>query len=282
MVHGVEQRGESSQDELAGADAAEPALARLWQMRRPLLLGTSSVLVALGLWEALSAAGIVPAFYVSAPSQILATLGTMLLDGSLGKHAGVSASEFAIGYALAVAVGIPLGMGIGWYRRFAALMDPFVAFFYVTPRITLIGLIVVWLGIGINAKAALVFLGAVFPLLISTTSGLRSLDPALVKCARAFGASDWQFFRTIALPATVPFIVTGLRLAVGRGLIGLVVGELYIASAGIGYLIAAGGQTFQADLVFVGIFIIGATALVLMRLIGMVEEKYSSWRPQSH
>ena len=119
---------------------------------------------------------------------------------------------------------------------------------------------------------------AVFPVIISTFSGMRTLDANLLKCARSFGANDWQIFRTIAIPGSIPFIITGLRLAVGRALIGVVVGELYAATAGVGYLITVAGATFQTDKVFVGVMIICFSGLSMMELLKHLEHHFEPWR----
>jgi NitT/TauT family transport system permease protein len=168
---------------------------------------------------------------------------------------------------------------MGWYRRVAYVLDPFVNAFYATPRVALLPLVVIWVGIGIWSKIAIVFLGAVFPVLLSTYSGVRTTDARLLRAARSFGADDLQIFRTLILPGSVPFIVTGLRLGVGRALIGVVVGELYAATAGIGFLISVAGNSFQTDKVFVGVLLIALVGIVSMELLGRLERRFERWRP---
>jgi len=203
---------------------------------------------------------------------------TAIAKGSIWKDIWVSFQEFAWGYLLAVALGIPLGILTGWYRRLNYVVEPFVSALYATPRVALLPLFIIWFGIGINSKIAVVFAGAIFPILISSFSGMRTLDANLLKCARSFGANDWQIFRTIALPGSIPFIITGLRLGIGRALIGVVVGELYAATAGVGYLITVAGATFQTDKVFVGVMIICFGGLGMMELLKMVEHHFEPWR----
>ncbi|HEY7065964.1 MAG TPA: ABC transporter permease [Chloroflexota bacterium] len=202
----------------------------------------------------------------------------VIAKGSIYKDIWVSFQEFALGYLLSVIVGIPLGMLTGWYRRLNYALEPFVSALYATPRVALLPLFIIWFGIGINSKIAVVFSGALFPVLISTFSGMRALDPNIVKCARSFGANDWQIFRTIAIPGSIPFMITGLRLGVGRALIGVVVGELYAATAGVGYLITVAGATFQTDKVFVGVMIICFSGLGMMELLRHVEHHFEPWR----
>src|SRR5438105_7211850 len=151
---------------------------------------------------------------------------------------------------------------MGWYRRVGFGIDPFVAFFYSTPRIVLVPLLIIRFGIGIWSKIAVVFLGAVFPMIVNTMAGVRNVDGSLVKAAKSFGASDAQLFRTVVLPGSVPFILTGLRLGVGHALTGVVVGELVAAQAGLGLMMATAGATFQTSKVFVGLVIISTAGIL--------------------
>lgn len=227
-------------------------------------------------------------FFAGGSGAVFAALGAGNLAGAWGAVQGgsiwkdiwVSFQEFAWGYGMAVVFGIPMGMLTGWYRRLNYVFEPFVSALYATPRVALLPLFIIWFGIGINSKIAVVFAGALFPILISSFSGMRSLDSNMLKCARSFGANDWQIFQTIALPGSIPFMITGLRLAVGRALIGVVVGELYAATAGVGYLITVAGATFQTDKVFVGVMIIAFTGLVMMEMLKRLEHHFEPWRQQ--
>src|SRR5256886_12501566 len=141
-------------------------------------------------------------------------------------------------------------------------------------------LVIYWLGIGILSKVGIIFLGAVFPLLINTRDGVKTTPANLLTAARSFGASEWQIFKSVVLPSTVPFILTGLRLAVGRALIGVMVGELYAATAGIGFMITVAGATFQTDKVFVGVLIFAITGMILTDVIDRYEHRFDKWRPK--
>jgi len=148
------------------------------------------------------------------------------------------------------------------------------------PRVTLLPLIVIWFGIGIWSKIVVVFLGAVIPMLINTFSGVKTNEERFLRVARSFGASELRIFWTIVLPGTVPFIFTGLKYAAGRALLGVVVGELYAATAGVGYLIAIAGNTFQTDKVFAGILIVMFTGLVTVEVLNRLERRFDAWRPK--
>lgn len=243
------------------------------------LLGTLSVLLALAAWEAAGRLRLVDPLFISSPSRIAAAGIELFASGGLWNDLRVSGVEFLVGFALSVLVGIPLGLVMGWYRRVAYVLDPFVNAFYATPRVALLPLVVIWVGIGIWSKIAIVFLGAVFPVLLSTYSGVRTTDARLLRAARSFGADDLQIFRTLILPGSVPFIITGLRLGVGRALIGVVVGELYAATAGIGFLISVAGNSFQTDKVFVGVFLIAVVGIASMELLARLERRFERWRP---
>ncbi|NIO70518.1 MAG: ABC transporter permease subunit [Anaerolineae bacterium] len=127
---------------------------------------------------------------------------------------------------------------------------------------------------------AVVFLGAFFPILVNTLAGVRTIDETLLRCARSFGANDRQIFTTLALPNSVPFVITGMRLGVGRGLVGIVVGELVAATAGVGYMMSVAGAMFQTDKVFVGIVLLASSGYVAVELLKKIEARFESWRPE--
>jgi NitT/TauT family transport system permease protein len=260
---------------------AKPAMSGTLKRLEPALWGGAAVALFMAAWEWAAATGVIPVLFMSSPSRIASTTVGMLADGELLMHLQVSAIELAIGFALAIVVGVPLGVLLGWYRWFNAALGPYLAFMFVVPRVAFLPLVIIWFGIGINSKIALVFMGALFSLLLSVITGVRNLDPQLLKAARSFGASDRQLFLTIALPGSVPYIMTGLRLGAGRALISVVVAELYIASAGIGFLIGSSGLLLQTDRVFVGVLVIGLVGLVMFSALGRLERRFASWRPEA-
>jgi len=249
---------------------------------RARLIGIVSVILFVSAWEGVVRLGMVNPLFTSSPSRIVSTFLRMMHEGILAKDVRVSGTEFLIGYSLAIAVGILLGVAMGWYRDISAALQPFVSALYSTPRIALVPLFIIWLGIGIWSKVAVVFLVAVFQVLISTEAGVRAADESLIRTARSFGANDRQIFTTIVLPGAVPFLIAGLRLGLGQALVGIVVGELYAATAGIGYEIAVAGETFQTDRVFVGVVILATAAIFLMWVLRQFEMRFESWKPQRH
>jgi NitT/TauT family transport system permease protein len=251
-----------------------------FQRHEALLIGTLGVALFFVAWQGVAAARIWSRLFLPGPADVFEAFVELVQDGELPTDIAVSAQEFVIGYGLAALVGIPFGLLLGWYPRLRYVFDPFITFFYATPRIVLIPLFIIWLGIGIESKIAVIYLGAVFAILINTMAGVRSLDASLLRVARSFGASDRHIFRTIALPGSVPFILTGLRLGTGHALIGVVVAEYVAAQHGLGRMMMIAGSTFQSSKVFVGLFLIAAAGLALTYGLQRIERHFDAWRPQ--
>jgi ABC-type nitrate/sulfonate/bicarbonate transport system permease component len=245
------------------------------------ILGTIAVVLFLIVWELVgNVYQLINPMFMSAPSLIAKAGVELFRSGEIWNDLYVSGIEFAWGFALSVVVGIPFGIGIGWYKKMAYIFDPFINAMNATPRVALLPLIIIWLGIGILSKIGIIFIGAVFPLMINTRDGVKTTPITLVDAARSFGASQWQIFKSVVVPSTVPFVLTGLRLAIGRSLIGVFVGELYAATAGIGFMITVAGATFQTDKVFVGILIFIITGLVATDILDRIERRFDEWRPK--
>jgi NitT/TauT family transport system permease protein len=229
-------------------------------------------------WELVARAELIRPIFTSSPTRIVRA-AVWLAGHGLWEDLLVSGAEFMAGMTLALLVGLPAGILLGWYPRLAAPFDPFIDALYATPRLALLPLIILWFGIGMASKVAMVFLGAVIPILVSTMAGMRAVDSSLLTAARSFGATDVQVFRTVALPSSVPSIVAGLRLGVGRGLVGVVVGEFIAANAGIGHMMSVAAATFQTDQTFVGILILAATGILLNAGLASLERRVERWRP---
>ena len=251
-----------------------------FQKHEALIIGTAAVVIFFAVWQAVGSARIVSRLFLPAPTDVIEAFTELVKDGELAQDLGYSGAEFGIGYVLAAVVAIPLGLLLGWYPRFRYALDPFVTFLYATPRIVLLPLFIIWFGIGMESKIAVIFLGAFFAILINTTAGVRNLDAHLIKVARSLGARDLAIFKTIALPGSVPFILTGLRLGIGHALIGVVVGELVAAQHGIGRMMAIAGATFQSSKVFAGLFFIAAAGMLLTYALQRLERHFDAWRPQ--
>jgi NitT/TauT family transport system permease protein len=249
-----------------------------YQRYEGLILGGTAVLAAIAVWQAVWSSGAISPLFFTGPSSIVTRFREEWTHGRLKADLAYSGTNFLIGDGLAIAAGVVLGVIIGWYRRLAMVFEPFVNAFYATPRVALVPLILIWFGIGMWSKVFIVFINAFFPVLINTIGGIRATDGNLLRAARAFCASDWQIFKTVAIPGAVPFILTGVRQSVALGLIGVVVGEMFGGSQGIGYMVNYGGQTFQTDTVFLGVVIIALAGIVLTWLAEQLEKRFSRWR----
>ncbi len=253
---------------------------RQWKRYEPLAIGTTSVLVVLALWQYVSDSGMVPKLFLPSPVVVGNAFVKMFQSPDIGIDIGTSGQEIIIGYGLAIVVGLILGLLMGWYLRVQYALDPFVNFFYSTPRVALVPLFIIAMGIGQESKIAVIFLGALFPIIINTVAGVRNTDAALLRIAKSFGASDALTFRRIVLPGSVPFILTGFRLGVGHALTGLIVAELLGAQHGIGERIATAGQMFLMPEMFAGIILVAGTGMLLTTTLQRIENRFQSWRPQ--
>lgn len=246
-------------------------------LRRDLWLGLTGFGVFLALWELAPALGWVDPFFTSSPSRIVLEAQSMFADGFL-YDIQVSLMEFFWGMLIAMAAGIFLGLLIGWYRVLYAIFEPFVTLMNATPRVALIPILILWMGIGMQSKVAAVVLGAFFPLVIAVMKSVRTLDATLLRCARSFGANDAQVFRTLILPNAVPFIVAGMHIAIGRGLVGVVIGEMLASQAGVGHVMAIASSTFQTDKLFVGLIVLAGFGYILTKLVEWAESYFDAWR----
>jgi len=260
--------------------AREPPLARLYLDHERQLIGGGTLVGFLLLWQTFGESGLVDPLFISSPVRVAKAGWNLLHDPDFWNDLRVSGSEFILGYAAAVALAIPLGLAVGLSRRLQYMLSPFVDTLNAVPRVTLLPLIIIWFGIGIWSKVVVVFLGAVIPILINTQSGVKTSEARFIRVARSFSASKLKIFSSIVLPGTVPFIFTGLKYGAGRALLGVVVGELYAATAGIGHMIADAGNTFQTDVVFFGVLIFMATGLTVVALLERIERHFENWRPQ--
>lgn len=249
------------------------------QKHEPLIYGTISVVCFLLLWEAAWQLRLISPLFFSGPSAIAVRFWELLTEGTLLANAAYSGRNFIIGFMIALVTAVPLGVLLGWYKRLNLLFDPLINALYAMPRIALYPLIIIWFGIASGSKIFIVFLSAMLPILVNTVAGVRNIDPDLLKAARAFCARDRQIFTTVAIPFSIPFILTGVRQGVAHGLIGVIIGELFAGSEGIGYMISYAGQMFQTDTLLVGVVVVMIAGMVLTTLGERVRRHFQKWRP---
>ena len=234
--------------------------------------------VAVGiLWELAGRSGQWP-LVVTPLSSIFASFGKMVSTGEIWKHVYASSVEFFWGFVLAAVVGIALGIAIATSDVIRDFVDPWISALYSTPTVALAPLFIIIFGIDTPSKIAVVFLLAVFPVVINTATGIRTTDRVYLEVAHSYCATRGQIFTKVLIPSALPFIVAGLRLAIGRGLVGVVVGELFGARAGLGYLVLTSSQLFDTSGLWVGVFILAGTGILSVVLLQKVERRMAPWR----
>src|SRR6266852_5423606 len=235
-------------------------------------------LVIVGLvWEIAGRSGRWP-LILAAISDIWGKFLQLSATGELQRHVLVSLNEFFIGFAIAAVLGILLGIAIASSEAVKDFVDPWVSAIYATPTVALAPLFIFMFGIDAPSKMAVVFLLAIFPIVINTATGMRSTDQVYIEAARSFSANRAQIFTKVLIPSALPFIVAGLRLGIGRGLVGVVVGEFIGARAGLGYLIFRSSQGFQIDAMWVGVFLLAGTGVLAVIVLQKVERRLAPWR----
>lgn len=275
-------RGNTAEEILLDVRIAEASkLYKFYLNEEKKLLGAAAVIVFLIIWELVgNVLQLINPMFMSAPSLIFKAAVQLFASGEIYNDLYISGVELFWGYILSAAVAVPFGIMVGWYKRASYLFDPFINAMNATPRVALLPLVIIWLGIGILSKVGIIFLGAVFPILINARDGVKTTPHNLLTAARSFGASEWILFKSVVLPSTIPFILSGLRLGLGRAIVGVMVGELYAATAGIGFMITVAGATFQTDKVFVGVLVFALTGMIGMELLTRVERRFDTWRPK--
>ena len=235
-----------------------------------------SLIAGMALWEIVgrhtSAAFMVPL------STTLVRLWSMVASGQLVTQLLNSAALFATGFALALVVGAPLGLLLAHVRSLRIAVEPYVMILYATPMVALIPFILSMMGFGFVPKVLVVFLFAIFPILYNTVEGARSIKPELIEVARSFRSSEWALWRDLMVPYTLPFTMTGVRQAIGRGLVGMVAAEFFLSSTGLGQIIMTASQNFDTPGVFASILIIGLIGVGLMRVGLYIEARFARWR----
>ena len=242
-------------------------------------IGICSLFVLIFAWE-LTLTYIFPAnpFFFTKPSLIGSAFGEQIQGAKLWHDLAVSSQAFLWGFSFAVVIGIPLGLVMGWRRRVEYSLDPFLTALYASPLVALAPLFIIIFGVGVLGKAALVFLLSVFPFVFNTFAGVKSTDSLLINVIRSFGGGEKDLYLKVILPSTIPYIIAGARLAIGRGLVGIIVGEFYAASEGIGFAILQAGDTYRLPEMFVGIIILSLIAVLLTELMRKLELTVAPWR----
>jgi ABC-type nitrate/sulfonate/bicarbonate transport system permease component len=246
---------------------------------RRLWLGLGSIFFLVTAWELLLTYVFpVNPFFFTKPSLIAAAFREQIQGAKLWHDLAVSSQAFLWGFSFAVIVGIPTGLVMGRRRRVEYSLDPFLTALYASPLVALAPLFIIVFGVGVLGKAALVFLLSVFPFVFNAFAGVKSTDSLLINVIRSYGGSEKDLYLKVILPSTMPYIIAGARLAIGRGLVGIIVGEFYAASEGIGFAITQAGDTYRLPDMFVGIIILALIAVGLTELMRKLELTVAPWR----
>ena len=235
-------------------------------------------LALLALWYAVRASGLVSAALVPTPGEVVTRFWNLLWQGTLALDILMSTQRVVIGVALGIALAVPVGFVLGWYRQVRSFIDPLINFFRALPPIALIPLVIVYFGIGEPAKVVILFYASFFAGVIVMYEGIAQISPIFVRVARTLGASDGEIFRKVIVPMAVPHVLTALRVALGVAWATLVASELIAAQQGLGAVIQDAAAFFQLDIIYVGIICIGLVALLMDLALRRVTRRLVAWQ----
>lgn len=253
-----------------GAAAARP----FWSRPAVRLVGGLLVpLAVLAGWQTVTALGLIPRYRLPSPGDVVIAAGQLAADGALWLHIAISVQRVLLGFAVGAVVGLAVAAVVGLTRAGDVLLSPTLAAFRAIPSLALVPLILLWMGIGEDSKVTLVAIGAFFPVFTTVAAALRHVDPALVEMGRSFSLRGWDLFRTVQLPATVPSIVSGLRLALAQAWLFLVAAELLGASMGLGYLLTESQSTGRVDRIFLAIVVLAVLGTLSNAVVSLVQKR---------
>lgn len=255
--------------------AARYVRSTAWRITKPSI----AIGVLLAIWELAPRFGLVDKVFLPPFSEVVSAFFTLVGNGQLQEHVSASLSRALTGFCVAVVIAVPLGIAIAWYRPVSDFLNPILELFRNTAALALLPVFVLILGIGEESKIALVIYACTFPILLNTISGVRSVDPLLVKSAVSLGFSPIRLFQKVVLPAAVPTIFTGIRMSAASSILVLIAAEMVGAKAGLGYLITASQLNFQIPNMYAGIIAISLLGLTLNGALVLIERRLSRWRP---
>ena len=259
-----------------------PPLVRWYRRNERAVLGIAGLVSFFVLWQLGAAAGAIDTLFFSSPTGVFEAAVNEVQKSRFWNDVRYSLTEVTVGLVASLVLAVPLGLAIGWYRRVSFAFDPWLNFLNAIPRPALIPLVVLWVGLGIEMKTIIVFLGGFFSIILPTVEGVRTVDQQLLDVAHSFRASQRRLFTSVVIPATVPFIATGVRLALGRLLIGVVVAELYAQTEGIGVMIARAADVLDGGRMLFGVLIFTLMGVITTEAAGRVERRFQRWRPSAN
>ena len=254
-------------------------LSKRWAALEPTVLPLMTFVVLVALWELSASLQLINPFFFSSPSRVVEAGSLAILTAEFWNDVWVSSQEFWVGYIAAIAIAVPFGLLTGWFRPLHYMFEPWLAAFNATPRLALLPLVVLWVGLGFWSKAVIVFLGVFFPVAINTFQGVRTVDVNLYDVSRSFGATTYRRIISVVLPSVLPFALVGMKLGIGRAVSGVVVAEFFTSQDGLGnFIFRAGAQLNTSKLLF-GAFFITGLALGAFAIISAIERRVKAWQP---
>lgn len=237
-----------------------------------------AILVFLAIWELIPKIGLIDRAFLPPFSEVAVTFVKLLLSGELLTHTMVSLERAAIGYGLAVLVGVPLGLMMGWFKSFDKIIDPLIQLLRNVPSLALLPIFILFLGIGQQSKIAIIFWGSLWAILLNTISGVKGVEPILIKSARSMGASHSMLFRKVVLPAAVPSIFTGLRLSATHSILILIAAEMIGSTSGLGFLILSAEYSFNIHNMYAGILALALLGIITNYVLLHIENTTTKWK----
>ncbi|HLN87426.1 MAG TPA: ABC transporter permease [Candidatus Limnocylindrales bacterium] len=247
-------------------------------VKKEIARGMISIFAGLAIWEILARSLLENELLIPPPTSVMHAFWRLTASGELYKHFEATLIEFAYGFTAACIVGVLLGYLMGMYKWFDDIMDPWIATLYSIPVIALVPLIIIWFGIGIISKIIVVFKITLVAIILNTAAGVKNLDPVWLELAKSLRLSSWETTYKIRFPGALPYIITGMRLGVGRALLAVVVAELMASNAGLGYLLRDSSETWDSPKLFVTVILLAIIGLVSFNLIKRFEQKMAPWR----
>jgi NitT/TauT family transport system permease protein len=253
------------------------ALANVYRAHAKRIDAFLSVLLGLGAWQLVDLYLIDNPLVSVGPARIAVAFVKLLERGEIARHVYATFVEFILGYSVGAVIGIAVGVVMALNRTVKSVINPWVTIAYNAPVILLAPLFITALGVGIASKIAIVFISAVFPVLFNTYTGITTVDGRLVEAVRAFGGTPRQIFFKVTVPSSIPMVMTGLRLSVGRAIVGAIVSEFFGSRAGIGYLISAASESFRTADAFVGVVLLAIGGYVTFEVLKYAERRIAPW-----
>ena len=246
------------------------------QRRADLLLPLAALIVFLGLWEFLGR--LTDPILFSPPSRVLTGFQELIETGRLQRATLITLNALSVGFILSVVVGLPLGLLLGRSKALSSVLEPYIDAIYATPRVVIVPLVILWFGVGYMGRLFIIFIGTVIPIIINTAIGVRNARRDLIEVATSFGANERQLARHVILPGAVPYIIAGLRIAMGRALVGVIVAEIFLDLTGLGGIIQTESAFFRTHRMLAAVVVIGLLGTLLIGAFGLLERRFAAWK----